>query len=238
MSIINLMIVGKCKIFHVGRNNINFSYSMQGTPLEEVSQERDIGVIISHNLKPSLQCAEASRRALAVLGQISRAFLYRDRKIFLKLYTQFVRCHVEFSVPAWSPWSITDIQLLERVQIRAVNLISGLHGRTYEDKLQELGIQSLQTRRRRFDLIQAYKILKGIDKVDPTIWFTKVGTDVTRITRHTSYHDNLVPKRSRTDLRRHFFSNRIVEHWNALPQDVKEARTLGSFKTRLDALNL
>ena len=56
---------------------------MNGLPLEEIQQERDIGVVISNDLKPSKQCAEAARRASVVLGQVSRAFMYRDRITFL-----------------------------------------------------------------------------------------------------------------------------------------------------------
>ena len=93
---------------------------------------------------------------------------------------------------------------------------------------------SLEKRRRRFDLIQTYKILTGKDHVDMNIWFTMVGTDTARITRNTAYHRNLVPKRSRSDIRQNFFSNRVVTDWNNLPDNVKDAKTLASFKTLLD----
>ena len=78
-------------MLHVGRNNKEFNYSMTELPLVEITQERDIGVLINKNLRPPSQCAEGARRANAVLGQVSRAYLYRERIIFLKLCTQFVR---------------------------------------------------------------------------------------------------------------------------------------------------
>ena len=226
--------VKKCKILHTGRNNSKFIYNMNGLPLEEIQQERDIGVVISNDLKPSRQCAEAARRASVVLGQVSRAFMYRDRITFLKLYTQFIRCHLEFAIPAWSPWTATDIEILEKVQRRAVNLISGLKGVSYEEKLKELGILSLEKRRKRFDLIQTYKILSGIDQVDSSIWFRTVGANAQRLTRTTAYCKNLIPNRSKTEMRHNFFSNRVVNTWNRLPTEVKEARTLNSFKKLLD----
>ena len=226
--------VKKCKILHTGRNNSKFIYNMNGLPLEEIQQERDIGVVISNDLKPSRQCAEAARRASVVLGQVSRAFMYRDRITFLKLYTQFIRCHLEFAIPAWSPWTATDIEILEKVQRRAVNLISGLKGVSYEEKLKELGILSLEKRRKRFDLIQTYKILSGIDQVDSSIWFRTVGANAQRLTRTTAYCKNLIPNKSKTEMRHNFFSNRVVNTWNRLPTEVKEARTLNSFKKLLD----
>ena len=100
--------------------------------------------MISNTLKPSSQCSEAARRASAVLTQISKAFLYRDRKVFLQLYKSLVRCHLEFAVTSWAPWPNSDIDIHERVQRRAVNLVTGLKGKTYEEKLSELGLKSLQ----------------------------------------------------------------------------------------------
>ena len=95
--------VKKCKVMHVGRNNPDCEYYMAGSVLQTVNKERDIGVLVNQDLKPSLHCAEASRRASTVLGQITRTFLYRDKTTFLRLYTQFVRCHLEFAVPHGHP---------------------------------------------------------------------------------------------------------------------------------------
>ena len=223
----------KCKVLHVGRNNLHLQYSMNGTPLAVTDKERDIGVIISNTLKPSLQCSEAARRANGVLTQISRAFLYRDKHTFLNLYKQFVRCHMEFAIPAWAPWSAGDIETLERVQRRAVNMISGLLGRTYEDKLMELGIDSLLQRRKKFDMVQTYKIINGLDKVEMSTWFRVVGQSETRLTRNTVYEKNIIATVSRTETRKHFFSNRVVRTWNALPTDLKQSRTVAIFKTKL-----
>ena len=75
-------------------------------------------------------------------------------------------CHLEFAVPAWSPWLQGDIETLEKVQCRAINLVVGLRGRTYKEKLAELGMRTLENRRKRLDLVQTFKIIKGIDKVE------------------------------------------------------------------------
>ena len=137
--------------------------------------KRDIGVHISSDLKPGTQCSEAARQANAILTQISRAFMYRDKRVFLQLYKQFVRCHLEFGTPAWSPWQAGDIQVLEQVPNRAVRLVNGLQGTTYEDWLEELGLRTLEDRRNRIDLIQTFKILNRFDKVDYRTWFSIVG---------------------------------------------------------------
>jgi hypothetical protein len=91
--------VGKCKVMHMGHQNPAFNYTMKGQVLEETMEEKDIGVMVTSNLKPSAQCARAAKTAQTVLGQISRTFHYRDRHVFLRLYKHFVRPHLEFSIP-------------------------------------------------------------------------------------------------------------------------------------------
>jgi hypothetical protein len=66
----------------------------------ETKEERDIGVLVTDDLKPGAQCAKAAKTASTVLGQISRSFRYRDKKIFRALYMRYVRPHLEFASPA------------------------------------------------------------------------------------------------------------------------------------------
>ena len=78
--------IKKCKVMHVGRGNPQNLYNMEGHQLEVTEVERNIGVMVTNTLKPSAQCAKAARTAQAVLGQISRAFHYRDCHVFIRLY--------------------------------------------------------------------------------------------------------------------------------------------------------
>jgi predicted YcjX-like family ATPase len=87
-------------------------------------QEKDLGVIVQDTVKQAAQCAKAARTAQSVLGQITRAFRYRDRKVFSQLYKQYVRPHLDFATQAWSSWQRADIEVLEKVQ-RAVNMVAG-----------------------------------------------------------------------------------------------------------------
>ena len=140
--------VQKCKTMHVGFNNPGYEYSMDGKKLETTEEERDLGVIMSRKLKPGKQCAKAARTAQMVLGQIARAFHFRDKHVFLKLYKTYVRPHLEFAGQAWAPWTAADKDLLENVQRRAVRMVSGLKSANYEDRLRELDITTLEERRR------------------------------------------------------------------------------------------
>jgi hypothetical protein len=106
-----------------------------------------------------------------VLGQLHRLFHYRDRHTFVGLYKQYVLPHLEFAVQAWNPWLGGDIELLEKVQRRAVNMVSGLKGTTYEEKLSELDMLTLEERLNQSDMVQVYKILHGHYRVDKSQWF-------------------------------------------------------------------
>ena len=88
---------------------------------------------------------QGGQAAQAVLGQISRAFHYRDRHVFVRLYTQYVRPHLEFSTQAWAPWTEADKKVLERMQMKAMAMVSGLVSREYEARLAELGLGARPT---------------------------------------------------------------------------------------------
>ena len=92
--------------------------------------------------------------------------------------------------------------MLEKVQRRAVGMVSGLQARSYEQRLVELNLPSLGSRRWRGDMISVHRILTGVDRVDPSRWFDQAGSlsrsGATR-TRHMGGTRTLVPRTGRTD---------------------------------------
>ncbi len=221
--------VKKCKVMHLGRQNPQYAYSMGGVTLTKTEEERDLGVITTSQLKPSVQCAKAARAAQLVLGQITRSFHYRSKKVFLELYKTYVRPHLEFAVQAWSPWLRADIEKLEGVQQRAIRMISGLKGSTYEEKLEELGLTTLEERRHQADMAMVYKILTRKDDVEPGTWFTPAA-DGARETRNATRHLNVKAKHGRLEVRKNAFSVRVSEKWNSIPPKIKKMTTLRGFK--------
>ena len=225
--------VKKCKVMHIGRNNLRSEYVMGGQVLEETGEERDIGVTVSANLKPAAQCMKAAGTASVVLGQIARAFSYRDKNTFLRLYKQYVRPHLEFASQAWSPWLQKDIEVLEKVQQRAVRMIGGLSGATYEERLAELGLQSLEARRCEADMMMVYKVLTGKVRIDSEKWFELAAPAAQRSTRAAADPLRLRKPRARLDVREHFFTVRVVDRWNELPLEIRAAKTVAWFRTAL-----
>ena len=229
----------KCSVMHFGRTNPQFSYTMggyapAGVVLKTSVEEKDVGVIVHNSLKPSEMCAKAASKANKVLGQMSRAIHFRDRSTWIKLYKTYVRCHLEYCIQAWSPWTQTDKDLLEKVQMRAVRMVSGLEGKTYEERLSECGLTTLEDRRMRGDMIEVFKILHGLEDVEKSTWFKMAMEGASYTTRNTGHPLNITKPRCNLDLRKQFFSVRCCDPWNKLPNYVKESTTLNNFKINYD----
>jgi hypothetical protein len=77
-------------------------------------------------------------------------------------------------------------------------------------------------------MLQAFKILRGFDKVDSTTWFQRVDVSI-RTTKSAADHLNLRPQTARLETR-NFFSNRVVEAWNMIPEEIKRSKTVSCFK--------
>ena len=157
---------------HIGRNYSGRTYWMNGIQLPTTQKEKDVGITISDNLKPSQHCTDVARKAQAILYQMSRSFHFRDKIIFVRLYKQYVRCILEYVALAWSPWSAGDIETLEKVQRRLISLIPGLKGKSYEEKLAEVGLDTLGHRRQRFDMITVYRLIHGYINMPHTTWLS------------------------------------------------------------------
>ena len=129
----------------------------------------------------------------------------------------------------WSPNLEKDKMLLEKVQRRATKMIEGFGKLSYEDRLRRTGLTTLEERRIRGDLIETFKMIKGISKVDYTKFFS---ISENNRTRGNSY--KLEKKQCNINIRSSFFSQRVVNHWNELPEEVVSAESVNTFKNRLD----
>jgi hypothetical protein len=234
----------KCKIMNIGCSPLGKTFLSMRTctgevkTLTESSVERDLGIMINHKLNWKDQVDHAVQKAQNALGLLKRTFKHWDAEMFVKLFTVYVRPHLEYCNVVWSPYRKREIFRLEQVQRRATKLVPQIKFMNYESRLANLGLPTLEWRRQRGDLIQQFKFVKGINRVN---WFygNVSGVDVESVrpsTRSSSnlHHHQMSSQFTRIDRRANFFTNRVVNEWNDLDRSVVSAETVNGFKNRLD----
>ena len=201
------------------------------------SKEKDLGIVFSNNLKFGDHISQATLKANVMIGKLKRTFKTWNVKTFKILYSSYVRPHLEYAAPAWSPYNKKDIKALEKVQRRATKLVPCLSNLSYYERLKALNLTTLEARRLRGDLIQYFKFERGLNFISWEINNRNIYSlqnegpaGNTRGPQHRLYRDCT----KNCKQREYFFLNRIIPHWNNLPDAVISSVTVNQFKNRLD----
>ena len=228
----------KCCVMRLGRCTEELAYFMSTTEAGEAENrhkltvteaEKDLGVFVDNKLTFKKHVAQATAKANRTLGIIRRSFDHLTDCTFIQLYKTLVRPMVEYGHSVWQPSQKTLQQEVEDVQRRATKLIGKLKDKPYEERLKTLKLPSLEHRRRRGDMIDLHKYLSGLYDTTRPQFEPHIGRDTRGNSRRMAKHH------TRLDIRRTFFSERVVSIWNSLPESVVTAPSLNSFKNRLDA---
>ena len=170
------------------------------------------------------------KRANSKKAQILNNFTFRSKKILTPLFKSLVRPILEYNNTVWVSSYRKQIDLVESVQRSYTKHILEVKKFPYEERLKRLQLPSLEYRCFRGDLIQTYKIAHNIydkDSVSSLFHFNSSS----RLRGH-----NLKINKVSTNKRlfQHFFTNRIVNEWNKLHEDIVNSSTVDTFKNNID----
>ena len=245
----------KCYILSINRN-INkkslFHYQLNGTILKHVTNNPYLGILFSQDLSWSDHITKISKKANSTLGFLQRNLKNCPRKCKQAAYLSLIRSVLEYGAILWDPHLQKDVDMLERVQRKALRFICGDY-RNYSPgtitKLQrKCKLPSLQDRRRALRLTFMYKVVEGLVPAMPSanfIEFNPPGRQI-RSKRNSDYITNnpienytrnneksIKIRTSNTNQYRNSFFIKTAVDWNHLNNPTVQSKTLESFKTRL-----
>ena len=224
----------KCKVLHIGKNNPQYVYTMSNgdevSELDSTVCEKDLGVNIDPLLNFDQHITTICNKGRALSGMLLRNLTSRCTDIMIPLFKALIRPHLEYANAVWSPYKKKDVKRIEQVQRDFSKRIDGMRDLNYSERLRRLKLPSLEFRRLRGDLIEAYKITHDI--YDPVT--TKSLLTLSNVTNTRSHPYKLTKSCVNTIKYQNFFTNRIINNWNNLPVDIVTSDSVNSFKNKID----
>ena len=222
----------KCKVLsinkHGTRNDIN-EYYLNESVLPNVNNEKDLGINVDSSLSWNMHIKYNISKAKQSIGWVKRNVISRDILVMLDIYKTLVRPHLEFCVQLWCPKpckeSWATIMDIESVQREYTRLIDGIGLMTYKERLDRLQLTTLIERRARGDLIEVFKIFRGLCRYGKTLLnFSRSGMNIVIKNNFSCIYNN--------------FEIRVANYWNKLPDNLKMSDSVVDFKKGLEKYKL
>jgi hypothetical protein len=224
--------IDKCFVVHFGFNNPEDLYFFDNDLITPVDQVRDLGIQLASNFKFSAHCSQLTLKCVIMINCIFAQFYTRDVKFLLSLFSVFVKPILEYGSEVWSPHLLKDIRMIEKVLRKFTKRLPGYNSLSYEDRLKALNLRSLEESRIIKDLILTYKLVHNLLPANAHDFFIFATNSATRGNSLKIQHQF-----TNLDLRKYFFSNRVVPVWNSLPDNVVTSISLRDFKNRLGSIS-
>ena len=201
--------------------------------LNKSVSEKDLGVYVDTNLDFKIHIKTQIKKARSSAGIINRHIINKTPKVMVPLFKSMVRSIIEYANSVWAPYLKKEITEIENIQRHFTKKITGMKKFSYEERLTKLNLPSLTYRRQRGDLIEVYKIVHSIyDPITTHSLFTKV-PESSKTRKMNSL--NLVKSGTNKNPYKYFFTNRIINIWNNLPNNIVNANSLNIFKNKIDS---
>jgi len=219
--------ISKSAVLHLGYNNHKFTYFLNDERISPKESIKDLGIIVDNKLNFHEQSASAAKKAISTASWIFKSFNFLNNQLFAILYKVFVRPNLEYCIQAWRPHLKKSTNILEKTQRKITKWCPGISHYSYENRLQCLKLPTLNARYDRGDLIETFKILKQHYNISPNSFFT-----MSRDHRTRGHSLKLLQDKYRTDNRKFFFTNRVVQQWNNLPELLVSSSSINQWKMR------
>ena len=204
-------------------------YMLDGQQIPNESAQLDLGVLIDDQLKFHDHTRNVTRKAGGVAHSFLKGTVCRDSDFMVHIFMSHIRPILEYASTVWNTGYLQDIRRLESIQRLWTRQIKGLEGEEYATRLRVLDMYSVKGRFLRADLIKCWKIFNGKSPIKPTdLW------DTSSDSRTRGHRHKIRVKRCEVDARARFFSERVVQDWNSLPDWAVASATMSEFKAALD----
>jgi hypothetical protein len=207
-----------------------------GTPIERRESVRDLGVTVSCDGRFDDHVEAVAAKGRGHAGWMLRSFASRDRQLMLTLYRATLLPLMEYCCQLWSPVSLGMIRKLEGVQRTFTYRIAGMQGRNYWERLDDLGLYSLERRRDRYTIIYVWKIINDLvpNMEDERVRVIAASRGrLGRMCRIPALNNRALA--SAQTMKEASFAVRGPRLFNCLPKDLRDARcSLDRFKAALD----
>ena len=228
-----IMNTDKCACLRLGpRTLTNCStgaspYSINGESIKYLSVQSDLGIITDRKLKFHEHIRSTANKCNGITTNIMSSTLCRSADFLITAYKTLIQPKLEYGSATWNLGYRGDLKRLERVQRRWTRQVDGLRELPYNERLQQLNLFSVQGRLLRADMILTWKILSGKCALQAANIF-----QLDNSTRR-GHSKKLYLPRTRLEVRRRFFSVRVVQDWNSLSEEAVSSQTLNQFKSFL-----